>query len=206
MAQKTRPWSPVEEEWLAANYKKLPLAQLGIALARAPTTVKAHLAKIRAKDAPILVNPATGTRQGKRSDLDNLYVRSSWEANCARFFEWSKKKNKEFKVVSWEYEPHTFWYESFRRGNRHYTPDFLITLANKNEHWVEVKGYLRPGDRVKMKRFKRFYPDEFQKLVVVAGGKGTEAYKFFSSLEVPEIWSYHDISKRYSREIAYWEC
>src|SRR5690606_8292944 len=58
--------------------------------------------------------------QGRRSDLGNIFFRSSWEANYARYLNFLKSQGHIYK---WEFEPDTFWFESIRRGVRSYLPD-----------------------------------------------------------------------------------
>lgn len=84
---------------------------------------------------------STGFRDGVRADI-GFYVRSSWEANVARFFAY----------MGWmyEYEP-----RRFRLANSWYTPDF-----NVNGYWVEVKGQMRTDAARKIAEFRILYPNE----------------------------------------------
>lgn len=91
----------------------------------------------------------TRAKGGKRKDVNNQYFRSSWEANIARYFNFIKEK--------WEYEPKTFYFENIKRGVRSYTPDFYLPKQNK---WIEVKGWMDDKSKVKLKRFKKYYPEE----------------------------------------------
>jgi len=98
--------------------------------------------------------------------------------------------------------------KAIKRGNRHYTADFHVDFIDGTDAWIEVKGYLRPGDRTKLKRFKKWYPDDFKKLWVVVGTDKTEAYRFFlDKLLVPKkhILLYKDLTLKYKKEIVYWE-
>lgn len=103
-----------------------------------------------------VVNPYSRARGGKRADLKSMYFRSSWEANYARFLNFVKEQ--------WEYEPRVFFFEEIKRGTRSYTPDFYLP---KKDRWVEVKGWLDSKSKVRLKRFRKYYPEEFEKLVVV---------------------------------------
>lgn len=40
-----------------------------------------------------------------------------------------------------------------------YTPDFVITFPDGHKRYIEIKGYLRPDDRAKMKMVKDQHPD-----------------------------------------------
>ena len=91
---------------------------------------------------------------GYREDID-MYVRSRWEANYARYLNWLKDKKE---IVSWEYEPQTFEFYGIKRGNRFYTPDFKIVLNNGKDEYHEIKGYLDARSKTKLKRMNKYYP------------------------------------------------
>lgn len=96
-------------------------------------------------------------KQGKRSDLNDLYVRSSWEANYARYLNFLLK-NKQ--IYRWEYEPDTFWFEEIKRGTRSYTPDFKIwERADTKPYYIEVKGWMDQKSKVRLSRMEKYYPD-----------------------------------------------
>jgi hypothetical protein len=93
-----------------------------------------------------------------------MYFRSKWEAQYARFLQWSKEQGH---ILDWEHEPKTFWFENIKRGVRSYLPDFRVWHLNANtappsedHHWVEVKGWLDPKSATKLKRMAKYYPDE----------------------------------------------
>ena len=93
---------------------------------------------------------------GYREDLKQFF-RSKMEANTARYF------NK----IHWEYEPKEFEFP-IKRGNRYYKPDFYLPAYDL---WIEVKGYFRSQDKTKLRRFKKYYPEEFSKLRFVIPDK-----------------------------------
>lgn len=93
---------------------------------------------------------------GKRKDLDNIYFRSSWEANIARYYN--------YLGIKWEYEPKTFVFKNITRGSVSYTPDFYIPEEDK---WIEVKGWMDSKSKTKLRRFKDQYPEEYSKLVLI---------------------------------------
>jgi hypothetical protein len=66
--------------------------------------------------------------------------------------------------VNWKYEPKEFEFTTIKRGTRFYKPDFYLP---KTDRWVEIKGYLSSGDKTKLRRFKKYYPDEAEKLQFV---------------------------------------
>lgn len=110
-------------------------------------------------------NQSLGYSRGKggtRADL-GIYVRSSWEANVARYLNFLIKQKTIFK---WEYEPDTFWFENIKRGTRSYTPDFKIwDTENSDPYYWEVKGYMDAKSKTKLKRMAKYYPDV--KVVVI---------------------------------------
>lgn len=95
-------------------------------------------------------------KQGKRPDLNNMYFRSSWEANYARYLNLLKANGK---IHKWEFEPDTFWFETIKRGTRSYLPDFKIwENENAEPYYVEVKGWMDAKSKTKLDRMKRYYP------------------------------------------------
>lgn len=91
---------------------------------------------------------------GTRADL-GIYVRSTWEANYARYLNWLVLHGQ---IKAWEYEPLTFYFEAVKRGNRSYCPDFRVTENNGVQVFHEVKGYLDAGSKTKLARMKKYYP------------------------------------------------
>jgi len=103
--------------------------------------------------------PRTRSRRGtggKRSDLGGLYVRSSWEANWARYLNWLIDQGE---IKSWEYEPHTFEFEGIKKGTRFYTPDFRVVNNDDSIEYHEVKGYMDAKGKTKLRRMAKYYPD-----------------------------------------------
>lgn len=89
------------------------------------------------------------------------FFRSSWEVIYARYMQWLLFQGK---IIRWEYEPETFWFEKIRRGVRSYTPDFRVT----DRHGVsyhEVKGWMDPKSITKIKRMALYHPNT--KLIVI---------------------------------------
>ncbi len=88
---------------------------------------------------------------GKRA-----FFRSRWENNYACYLE-VLKLGKE--ILEWEHEPETFWFEKIRRGVRSYLPDFRITNLDGSTEYHEVKGWMDPRSKTKIKRMAKYYPD-----------------------------------------------
>ena len=212
---RSRTWSQCEEAFVLKNYGKISISQVAIAVSHANKTVQKKYEELTgnkgtkksdSKKAQVIPQ----SHMGKRPDL-NLFVRSKWEANGCRIFNYIKQsgiRTLSNRLKEWQYEPYTFWFEDIKRGNRHYTPDFHIDFTDGTDCWIEVKGYLRPGDRTKLKRFKKYYPEDFKKLWVIVGTDKTETYKFFRDhLLVPkkQILLYKDLTLRYKKILPYWE-
>ncbi len=85
------------------------------------------------------------------------YFRSRWEANFARYLEYLKANNH---IRFWRYEPKIFWFEGIKRGTNNYLPDFKVTKLDGTHYWVEVKGYMDAKSKTKIKRMKKYFPDE----------------------------------------------
>lgn len=94
------------------------------------------------------------SKSGIRADL-GIYVRSSWEANVARYLKWLKANGS---IKDWEYEPDTFWFEGIKRGTRSYTPDFKITENDGAIVYWEVKGWMDQKSKTQLKRMKKYHP------------------------------------------------
>lgn len=90
-----------------------------------------------------------------------VYFRSRWEANYGRYLELMVRIGN---IVSWEHEPQTFWFP-IRRGKVSYLPDFRVTLHDGSHEWHEVKGYMDPGSRTKLKRMAKYHPGEILRLI-----------------------------------------
>lgn len=103
---------------------------------------------------------------GKREDL-NVYFRSTWEANYARYLNFLKEKKQ---IEGWKFEPDVFEFP-VKKGSRFYTPDFKITNNNGTIEYHEVKGYMDQRSSTKLKRMAKYYPGV--KLILI----DKEAYK-----------------------------
>jgi len=110
-----------------------------------------------ARERKSSTNRYSRCKAGKREDLGGLFVRSAWEANYARYLDW---KQKQGVVHRWEYEPDTFAFHEIRRGLRLYTPDFKVWDTEDAEpYYVEVKGWMDPKSKTRLKRMAKYYPD-----------------------------------------------
>lgn len=112
-----------------------------------PKTLSEHPKK------PVTKN---GFKQGYRTDLGEIYFRSGWEANYARYLNFLIKQKIIYK---WEFEPDTFWFDNIKRGVRSYLPDFKIWDTKFSEpYYVEIKGHMDSRSRTKINRMAKYYP------------------------------------------------
>ena len=122
-------------------------------------------------------------KQGKREDLDGLYVRSSWEANIARYLNYQIQYGN---VKEWVYEGLTYDIKNVK-GSRTYTPDFNVIYTNSDEiiH-LEVKGWKDPKGMNKYYAFTDQYPQE--KIFMI----DKDEYKKIETSFAPQIkfWEY----------------
>lgn len=104
--------------------------------------------------------PASKTRYsrskaGARADLGGLYVRSTWEANYARYLNWMKGRGE---IKEWFYESNTFDFP-VKRGTRFYTPDFKVIENNGDVIYHEIKGWMTQRSQTALNRMKLYYPE-----------------------------------------------
>lgn len=100
-------------------------------------------------------NSYSRCKGGFREDL-NQYFRSKWEANIARYFN--------FLDIIWEYEPKRFHFEEIESGVLSYMPDFYLPQL---DIWIEVKGWMDEKSKLRLEYFKKFYPEYYNKLILV---------------------------------------
>lgn len=108
------------------------------------------------------------------------YFRSRWEANYARFLEWRKQRGD---IASWEHEPKTFFFDGVRRGVVSYLPDFKISLVDGREEYHEVKGWMDPRSKTKIKRMKKYHPTV---VLVVVDSKSYRSLAKLVQSTIPE--------------------
>lgn len=124
-------------------------------------------------------NAYSRAKGGRRADIGPMYFRSAWEANYARYLNWLIARGE---IDGWEYEPETFWFEAIKRGVRSYKPDFRISEKGKS-YFVEVKGWMDPKSRTKLRRMKKYHPGVEVRLV---DAKQYESIKRAVSRLIPE--------------------
>jgi hypothetical protein len=135
---------------------------------------KRNKTRIRNKTLTPIVNktsPYSRAKGGKRKDLNNMYFRSSWEANIARLLN--------YMGIEWDYEPKQFIFKGVYKQPISYTPDFY--LVNKDK-WVEVKGWMDKKSKLKLERFEQYYPHEYDKLILIDEEKYKKLEEEYSNI------------------------
>jgi len=92
-----------------------------------------------------------------------IFFRSKMEFRYALLLQYMKDANE---ILDWKHEPQTFYFEGIRRGVTNYKPDYKVYNLDGTHFWVEVKGWLDPKSKTKLKRFKKYFPQE--KLILVS--------------------------------------
>lgn len=131
-------------------------------------------------------------KSGMRADL-GVNCRSGWEADLLRWFS--------HQGIRWEFEPLRFEFPGVKRGAKSYLPDIWLP---DEDIWIEVKGRLMSSDKTRIKRFKKFYPEEFAKLQAIPGSPGDDAAAFFESMEIPIYGYYRQINKEFKDIVEFW--
>lgn len=126
------------------------------------------------------------TKTGRRKDLGPDVYRSGWESDFARIL-------KSFGI-QYQFEPRTYYFP-VKRGTKSYVPDFYLT---KTDEYVEIKGWFDDKSRIKLTRFKRYFPDEFKKLHVVISKYDKKALKVCEDLGVQSIIFFQDLKVKYN--------
>lgn len=132
------------------------------------------------------------TKTGYRPDI-KLNVRSGWEANFIRIL---NSYN-----IPFDYEPAVFQFP-IKRGNKSYTPD--IYLNNENAY-IEIKGYFDKASQIKMKRFKKYFPEEWSNLTMVISKSSKLSRDWCAENGVPFILYYEDLRRIYKDRVPGWE-
>ncbi|MEK6883315.1 MAG: hypothetical protein AABY22_27050 [Nanoarchaeota archaeon] len=188
-------FSPCEIDWLKANRDTRSINEISLYIGKSRNAIKNKLLELDGK-APKKGKKNKISRIGKRDDIviDNKtqFFRSSWEANVARWLIWEKK--------NWKFEPKVFVFEEIKQGTVSYCPDFQL-----DNNWLEIKGMLDGNSQTAIRRFKKYYPEEFAKLQTIVGRPNTKADKFFKKMGVPVIAYISDLDKKYKSVIPNWE-
>jgi len=192
---RTVTWSPCEVDYLKANKDERSINEMSLYLAKSRNAIKNKLDELDGKKKPDIKKNRI-SRIGKRDDIvidgKPQFYRSSWEANYCRYLR--------SKGETWEYEPKGFFYDEVKHCTVSYCPDLKV-----GNTWVEVKGMMDGVSQTAIRRFKKYYPEEFKKLRAVVGRKGTKADKFFKKHGVPVIAYINELDKECHGKIKGWE-
>lgn len=133
------------------------------------------------------------TKTGMRLDLgSNTTYRSGWEADFARILTVHR--------IPFQFEPTTYTFP-IKRGTKTYTPDFY--LPNTDE-FIEIKGWFDDKSRIKLKRWSKYYPDEFSKLYVILSKYSKKAKLTCLDLGIKNVMFFEDFKSEYNW-IPNWE-
>lgn len=191
-------WTVAEDFYLITNSSRLSLKQLCADLQKSQYAIRKRIDVLDLRN----VKPATSAtpnsrfRSGFRDDL-GVKVRSGWEACVLR---WLNHVN-----IEWVYEPRRFYFDGVRRGAHSYMPDIYLPNYEGSDRWLEIKGRLPPSDRTKLRRFRKFYPEEFQKLMMIPPSRNSEAYAFCRDMEIPVLAFFRELDKEFRDVIPNWE-
>ncbi len=108
-------------------------------------------------------NTYSRCKRGKREDLGDIFFRSKWEANYARYLNLLIEQKQ---IIKWEFEKETFEFKSIKRGCRFYTPDFKVYNNDGSVEYYEIKGWMDDKSRTKLKRMGIYYPNVKYRLIM----------------------------------------
>lgn len=112
-----------------------------------------------------LASPRTKVswKQGWRIINGNrLYFRSRWEFNYGVYLQFLRDNGK---ILEWEHEPKTFWFDKIQRGCRSYLPDFRVTNLDNSIEYHEVKGWMDARSKTKLRRMAKYYPEVTMRII-----------------------------------------
>ena len=120
--------------------------------------------------------PGYTNRRQAVEEAGGVVVRSGWEANICRLLVWLETRGE---VVRWRYEPRRFYFTAdvgvittkgtpYQKGPYSYMPDFAVLWKGKAEEeeelWEIKGGRTHKGDRTRMARFRKHYPEAAARL------------------------------------------
>jgi hypothetical protein len=93
-----------------------------------------------------------------------FFARSRWEANYGRYLEWLRTRGE---IANWKYEPAIYEFP-LKRGVTSNKPDFGVTENTGRYVLHEVKGWMDPKSKTRIKRMKKYYPNV--EMIIINGG------------------------------------
>lgn len=110
-----------------------------------------------AKGKKFGANPMAGKFHADHYETSKgpVYFKSKWEAQYAQYLDWLIKAKE---IKDWQYEPETFFFDGIKMGTNCYKPDFKVFNNDETVTYHEVKGYMDPKSKTKLKRMKKYHP------------------------------------------------
>jgi hypothetical protein len=100
-------------------------------------------------------NTFSRCKRGKRKDLGDMFFRSSWEANYARYLNFLIVSGL---IIGWEYEAERFWF-NVKEEVVSYCPDFKVEISKGKYEFHEVKGWMTKKSKISLDLTKKYYPE-----------------------------------------------
>jgi hypothetical protein len=164
--------------------------------------INCHTGKKPKKRKRTMTENYTRMKKGVRVDVHPTYsFRSATEANFARILNYLN--------LEWKFEERVFTFDhgGYKTKPYMYIMDFEIISGNKEfpAGFYEIKGYMTPDARKKLRRLKKLYPEEYKDTTVVVYTKYKKKDIAFCKKLGYEIMFYDEITKKYSKLIKGWE-
>jgi len=172
--------------------------------------VSCHNNKPTVKKRPMTLSASYARmKKGIRPDIHHKYsFKSATEANFARILN--------FLNLDWRYEERAFTFSGYKTKPHVYIMDFEI-IGHKGscplgfeDHnfeigYYEVKGYMRPESRKKLRRLKKHYKEEYEKTTVILYNKYKKADIELCQKLKYNYNLYDALTKKYKEYIPEWE-
>lgn len=165
--------------------------------------------RLRKKKHPAVRNAVanyTLTKKGVRKDIHPTYsFRSATEANMARLLT--------YWGIGWRYEERSFTFDGYKTKPHIYVMDFQIDKLDKRktvppqitEGFIEVKGWMNPESRQKLRRLKKHYPEDAAKTTIIIYDKYRKKDILFCEKLGYKYLFYDVLTKEFSSQIETWE-
>lgn len=143
---------------------------------------------------------------GVRPDIHpTLYFRSPTEANIARLLNHLN--------IQWKFEERSFSFHGYKTKPFVYIMDFEVTKIDNRKTlpdgfspgFIEVKGWMNPASRQKLRRLKKQFPDEASKTTVIIYDKYRKKDIEFCK-KLGYKYNFYDVlTKEYKDKVEGWE-
>lgn len=163
---------------------------------------KCHDKVSTAKNKETLASKYARMKKGPRKDIDSTsHFRSATEANFARILN--------YLGVEWQYEERVFTFSNQKYKTKPwiYVMDFTITKGNDrfNKKYIEVKGYMSPQSKQKLRRLRHNYPEDANNTIIIIYSKyNKKDILFCNKLNFSYVF-YDELSKEFKDKIPEWE-